>query len=63
MGSSRGRGQGWGPGRGSMSGEGSRFGAKVAVKVGCQGQGPRSLGQGQGYDRWSQGRRSRSGYR
>ena len=37
MGSRRGRGQGWGPGRGSMSGEGSRFGVKVVVKVGGQG--------------------------
>ena len=47
MGSSRGRGQGWG----------SRSGVKVLGGVNVWGStsGSRSLGQGQGHDRWSQG--------
>ena len=51
MESSRGRCQGWGPGQGSRSGEGSRLWSRSGVKVGSM-----SWGQGQGHDRWSQGR-------
>ena len=56
MGSSWGR----GPGRGSRSGEGSRFGVKVVVKVGGSRTGVKVVGSRSGHDRWSQGRRSRS---
>ena len=56
-----------GSGRGSRSRKGSMFGVKVVVKVGGQGQGSRSWGQGQvmigGHKVGGQGRWSRSGYR